>query len=194
MLATVLHRPRNPLRGSRRAQNPVYATEAIIKLSATCICGSDLWPDRGLTRSTAPIAHGPRILRRRRGGRQRGREPSGRVSSLLARSYLRQHLPALPIRLPVLLRASRVHERRAGPLRARALGGRYARGDARSPVRRSHSPLPRRLPTCSAPAGTPPTRPACAKAGEWSSWSATARLGSWACSRPRKWALSGLSP
>lgn len=33
-------------------------TDAIIKLSASCICGSDLWPYRGLNDVTAPIAMG----------------------------------------------------------------------------------------------------------------------------------------
>ena len=33
-------------------------TDAIIRLSATCICGSDLWPFRGLNPVTAPMAMG----------------------------------------------------------------------------------------------------------------------------------------
>jgi len=33
-------------------------TDAIIRLSATCICGSDLWPYRGLNEITAPMAMG----------------------------------------------------------------------------------------------------------------------------------------
>jgi threonine dehydrogenase-like Zn-dependent dehydrogenase len=33
-------------------------TDAIIRLSATCICGSDLWPYRGLNPVTAPMAMG----------------------------------------------------------------------------------------------------------------------------------------
>lgn len=30
-------------------------TEAIIRLAATCICGSDLWPYRGLNDIKAPM-------------------------------------------------------------------------------------------------------------------------------------------
>lgn len=33
-------------------------TDAILRLSATCICGSDLWPYRGLNDVTAPMAMG----------------------------------------------------------------------------------------------------------------------------------------
>lgn len=33
-------------------------TDAIIRLSASCICGSDLWPYRGLNAVTAPLAMG----------------------------------------------------------------------------------------------------------------------------------------
>jgi threonine dehydrogenase-like Zn-dependent dehydrogenase len=33
-------------------------TDAIVRLSATCICGSDLWPFRGLNPITEPMAMG----------------------------------------------------------------------------------------------------------------------------------------
>jgi len=33
-------------------------TDAIIRLSVTCICGSDLWPYRGFNDITAPMAMG----------------------------------------------------------------------------------------------------------------------------------------
>lgn len=33
-------------------------TEAILKISATCICGSDLWPYRGISQSGAPTPMG----------------------------------------------------------------------------------------------------------------------------------------
>jgi hypothetical protein len=36
----------------------VHPTDAIIRLSATCICGSDLWPYRGLNDVTSPMAMG----------------------------------------------------------------------------------------------------------------------------------------
>src|SRR5262245_59629826 len=36
----------------------VEPTDAIIRLSVTCICGSDLWPYRGLNASNGPAAMG----------------------------------------------------------------------------------------------------------------------------------------
>ncbi|PZU61784.1 MAG: IMP dehydrogenase [Brevundimonas sp.] len=58
MLATVLHAP-----GDVRYEDvpePVIQkpTDAIIKLSASCICGSDLWPYRGLNAVSQPLQMG----------------------------------------------------------------------------------------------------------------------------------------
>jgi len=48
MLATVLHAP-GDIRCEEVAEPKILKpTDAIIKLSASCICGSDLWPFRGL--------------------------------------------------------------------------------------------------------------------------------------------------
>ena len=57
MLATVLHRPRD-IRCEEVADPKIlFPTDAIIKLSATCICGSDLWPYRGLQ-----VVNGPQHM------------------------------------------------------------------------------------------------------------------------------------
>src|SRR3954454_17027253 len=48
-------------------------TDAIIRLTATSICGSDLWPYRGVERAGSS-GHGTRVRRRRRGDRLRGQE------------------------------------------------------------------------------------------------------------------------
>ncbi len=58
MRGTVLHHP-----GDVRLQDVpdpaiLHPTDAIIRLSATCICGSDLWPYRGLQPVTSPMAMG----------------------------------------------------------------------------------------------------------------------------------------
>ena len=58
MLATVLHGPgdvRFEQVADPRIEKP---TDAIIQLSATCICGSDLWPYRGLQPQTGPLHMG----------------------------------------------------------------------------------------------------------------------------------------
>ncbi|MER9772737.1 zinc-dependent alcohol dehydrogenase family protein [Mesorhizobium sp. M0220] len=58
MLATVLHKP-GDIRCEEIADPKIMRpTDAIIKLSASCICGSDLWPYRGLQRVDGPMHMG----------------------------------------------------------------------------------------------------------------------------------------
>lgn len=58
MLATVLHNP-GDVRCEEVAEPKILkATDAIIKLSASCICGSDLWPFRGLQPLDGPMHMG----------------------------------------------------------------------------------------------------------------------------------------
>ena len=40
------------------SEDVIEPTDAVIRLSATCICGSDLWPFRGLNTVSAPMAMG----------------------------------------------------------------------------------------------------------------------------------------
>ena len=58
MLATVLHSPRD-IRCEEVADPKIlYPTDAIIQLSASCICGSDLWPYRGTQAIEVPMHMG----------------------------------------------------------------------------------------------------------------------------------------
>ena len=58
MLGTVLYGPRD-VRCEEVAEPKILKpTDAIIRLSASCICGSDLWPFRGLNAVTQPLAMG----------------------------------------------------------------------------------------------------------------------------------------
>lgn len=58
MLATVLHKP-GDIRCEEVADPKIlHPTDAIIKLSASCICGSDLWPYRGLQPVDGPMHMG----------------------------------------------------------------------------------------------------------------------------------------
>ncbi|MER8734006.1 zinc-dependent alcohol dehydrogenase family protein [Mesorhizobium sp. M1227] len=58
MLATVLHKP-GDIRCEEIADPKIMRpTDAIIKLSASCICGSDLWPYRGLQPVDGPMHMG----------------------------------------------------------------------------------------------------------------------------------------
>lgn len=58
MRATVLHKPRDVRFEERPAPTILTPTDAIIRLSATCVCGSDLWPYRGIQEVTTPIPMG----------------------------------------------------------------------------------------------------------------------------------------
>ncbi|MDM9622856.1 IMP dehydrogenase [Rhizobium sp. AC44/96] len=58
MLGTKLYGP-GDVRCEEVAEPKILKpTDAIIKLSASCICGSDLWPFRGANEVTAPLAMG----------------------------------------------------------------------------------------------------------------------------------------
>ena len=58
MLATVLYGPRDIRFEERDTPKIVKPTDAIIRTSATCICGSDLWPYRGINPITQPSPMG----------------------------------------------------------------------------------------------------------------------------------------
>lgn len=58
MLATVLHGPGEVRFEDIEEPKILRPTDAIIKLSATCICGSDLWPYRGLQPMEGPARMG----------------------------------------------------------------------------------------------------------------------------------------
>src|SRR5687767_4849885 len=58
MQATVLYGPRDVRVEERPEPTILEPTDAIIRLSATCICGSDLWPYRGANPITEPTPMG----------------------------------------------------------------------------------------------------------------------------------------
>lgn len=58
MLGTMLYGPRDVRCEEVPEPKILRPTDAIIRLSASCICGSDLWPYRGLNEVTAPLAMG----------------------------------------------------------------------------------------------------------------------------------------
>lgn len=58
MQATVLHGPRDIRFEDRPDPAILSPTDAIIRMSVTCICGSDLWPYRGIQPVTGPVPMG----------------------------------------------------------------------------------------------------------------------------------------
>lgn len=58
MLGTVLYGPRDIRFEDRETPKIIEPTDAIIRISLTCVCGSDLWPYRGLQPSNGPTPMG----------------------------------------------------------------------------------------------------------------------------------------
>jgi threonine dehydrogenase-like Zn-dependent dehydrogenase len=58
MKATILYGPRDVRLEESDAPKIIKPTDAIVKLSATCICGSDLWPYRGMQPMEGPAQMG----------------------------------------------------------------------------------------------------------------------------------------
>ena len=58
MRVAVLHGPRDVRFEEREVPKIMSPTDAIIRLSATCICGSDLWPYRGIAEVAQPTPMG----------------------------------------------------------------------------------------------------------------------------------------
>jgi threonine dehydrogenase-like Zn-dependent dehydrogenase len=58
MQGAVLYRPGDVRFEERAAPAIIKPTDAIIRISATCVCGSDLWPYRGLPATTEPTPMG----------------------------------------------------------------------------------------------------------------------------------------
>src|SRR5688572_22697581 len=59
MLGTVLYGPRDIRSEERPEPRITQPTDATIRISATCVCGSDLWPYRGVSSfdQPTPIGH-----------------------------------------------------------------------------------------------------------------------------------------
>ena len=58
MRGTVLYGPRDVRFEEREIPNIIKPTDAIIRTSATCVCGSDLWPYRGINAIPQPTPMG----------------------------------------------------------------------------------------------------------------------------------------
>src|SRR3712207_2264069 len=58
MRGTVLYGPRDIRFEDREDPNITRPTDAVIRIAATCICGSDLWPYRGVQKIDGPTPMG----------------------------------------------------------------------------------------------------------------------------------------
>ena len=168
-------------------------TDAIVRVEATGVCGSDLHIYHGRDPDRARLHDRPRVRRHRRGRRRRGHLGRGRrPGARLLPGRLRRLLLLPPRRLPQVRRVADLRPRRrarrpAGhPGRARARPARQpdAAPRARGALRRRRAVRRRRR---RAPATTRPSAPASARATSRSS-SASAR---WGCARCRRRSSAG---
>src|SRR5215469_12939578 len=104
MKGTVLYGPGDIRFEDREDPKILQPTDAILRLAATCVCGSDLWPYRGLQPIDGQTHMGHEYcgIVEEVGSAVKSIKP-GQFGRLL-RDF-RQHLSALPIWLPVLLHA-----------------------------------------------------------------------------------------
>ena len=58
MRVAVMYAPGDVRVESRPEPQILAPTDAVIRLSATCVCGSDLWPYRGIEKQTGPTPMG----------------------------------------------------------------------------------------------------------------------------------------
>ena len=124
---------------SRRSRTRVIEepTDAIVKVVAGCICGSDLWPYRGDNDIDAGVDDRPRVRRRGRGGRQR-RSRTSRAGDFVIVPFCHcdNTCAHCARRRAVGLRQPRLHRERPGRVRPRHPGRRQPGEDRRDARRR----------------------------------------------------------
>jgi threonine dehydrogenase-like Zn-dependent dehydrogenase len=106
MRGTVLHAPGDVRVEDRPDPTIEQPTDAVIRLAATCVCGSDLWPYRGIeaVHGPAPMGHEYVGIVEQVGSDVRSIRPGQFVVGSFFASD--KHLRDLPGRLPDTLRFS----------------------------------------------------------------------------------------
>ena len=74
----------------------IEPTDALVSVTRSAICGSDLWPYKSMEPSEDRPTHGTRVHRRRRGRRRRRPHGEGRRPRRHAVRLVRRHLRLLP--------------------------------------------------------------------------------------------------
>ena len=105
MRATIIHAPGDIRVEDRDYPTVQLPTDAVVKVTASCVCGSDLWPYRGVKPTRTAHRDRPRIHRHRGEHRRRDHRPGGRrPGDRAVRGQLRG-LPPVPQRCHRGLRA-----------------------------------------------------------------------------------------
>src|SRR5947209_16635875 len=75
MRGAILHAPRDIRVEQREDPTIEQPTDAVIRLAATCVCGSDLWPFRGIEDVWGPAPMGHEYVGFVRGAGRNARTP-----------------------------------------------------------------------------------------------------------------------
>ena len=157
MRGAILYGPRDVRFEERDAPTIIKPTDAVIRISATCVCGSDLWPYRGINPVNQPTSMGHEYC---------GivEEVGSAVSSIKPGQFVIGSFFASDNTCPHCqagYQTSCQHKEFISTAQAPMLRVPFADGMA-SPDVRSDDLIPPSLwrpPTSWAPAGSPPTRP-----------------------------------
>lgn len=194
MRAAVLHAPGEVRVEEIDDPEIIEPTDAVIRLTATCVCGSDLWPYRGVESVDGPVPMGHEYVGvvEEVGDQVRTVKPGQFVVGSFVASdgtceICRSGYPSSCVHRVFMSQIGTQSERARIP---------WADGTlVATPVSPTStwSPACWRLRTSSAPAGSARWPPRPAPAGRSPSW-ATARSDCWRCWPPGGWAPSGSSP
>ena len=159
MQGTVLYGPRDVRFEERDAPTIIKPTDAVIRISATCVCGSDLWPYRGISPfpEPTPMGHEYCGIVEEVGSAVTSVKPGQFVIGSFATSD--NTCPHCQAGYQSSCQHREFISTRAGAGAARAARGRDAGGDAGCSLGRPDSRACWRSRTSWAPAGSPPTRP-----------------------------------
>jgi threonine dehydrogenase-like Zn-dependent dehydrogenase len=194
MRGAVLYAPGDVRVEHRDDPEIIEPTDAIVRLSATCVCGSDLWPYRGIEAVEEPFPIGHEYV----GIVQ---EVGNQVTTIRPGQFVVGSFFASDNTCPICqagYQSSCLHREPIGAIGAQAESLRVPLADGTlvaTPELPPEDLVPSLLPPrmCSAPAGSAPWPPRSARAGP-SRWPVTARSGCWPCWRPGGSARSASSP
>ena len=197
MRGAVMHGPGEVRVEEREAPQIVEPTDAIIRVSAACVCGSDLWPYRGIGVEDSmwpmPMGHEYAGIVEEVGDAVTTVKPGQFVVGSFWASDNTCEICRAGYQSACVEPRADGRAGRPGRPAARPAGRRHADRHPRHARPTTWSRACCRPPTCSAPAGSAPWPPRPARARP-SPWSATARSGCSPCWRPSSSAPSGSSP
>ena len=131
MRGVIMHAPRDVRVEDRQNPTIIEPTDAIIRIAASCICGSDLWPYRGTDQlDDTPMGHEYVGIVTEIGDDVRDITHRRFRRRIVLR--LRQHLRDLPGRLSITLRARHRAGRHPGGVRPHPVRRRNPRRDTRA--------------------------------------------------------------